>query len=252
MSLAAESDFLRRYARHVVLPQIGEEGQRALSQKSVLIIGAGGLGSTLAGFLAAAGVGRLGLVDADRVEVSNLNRQVVFETADIGQFKVDAVKTRIEEIEPACKVSALRERVRQDNAQTLIGAYDLVADGSDNFDTRLVVNRAAFAAKRPLVSAAISGTEAQISTFKAHQGEAHPCYQCLVASLPERAMDCAQEGILGPLAGMMASFQALEVIKELLGIGESLSGRLLRFDALSARWKESKLVRDPACPVCKS
>lgn len=242
--------FLRRYARHVVLPQIGEAGQAKLAGASVLVVGAGGLGATAAGFLAAAGVGRLVLCDHDRVELSNLNRQMLYETADIGQFKVDAAQTRIEEINPECAVIAHRGKLGADNAAALIASCDMVADGSDNFETRLALNLACIAARKTLVSAAISGFEAQLSTFKAHLGGANPCYQCLVSEIPMRERSCAQEGIIGPLAGVLASLQALEVIKEMLGIGESLSGRLLRFDALSTRWRESLLPRDAACVAC--
>lgn len=244
------TDYLRRYARQIVLPQIGEEGQARLAAASVLVVGAGGLGSSVAGFLAAAGVGRLVLCDHDRVELSNLNRQILFETADIGQFKVDAAQARIEEISPDCRVVTYRAKLDAHTAPAWLGECNIVADGSDNFATRLLLNQACVTARKTLVSAAISGFEAQLSTFKPHEGAAHPCYQCLVNELPQRERDCAQEGMIGPLAGALASLQALEVVKELLGIGESLSGRLLRFDGLAARWRESRLPRDPACCMC--
>lgn len=243
-------DNLRRYARHVVLPEIGEAGQDKLLASSVLVIGAGGLGSASLGYLAAAGIGRIGIVEPDRVELSNLQRQILFETADIGQPKVQAAADRLEEINPGARIELFPTRITAENAAGLIIPFDLVIDGSDNFSTRFAVAEACYHAQKTLISAAISGFSAQASTFKPHFGPPHPCYRCLVPHLPERETDCAQEGIVGPLAGLMGSLQALEAIKELLGIGISLSGSLWVYNALSAQIKTIALPRNPGCPLC--
>ena len=247
--LPAES--LRRYARHIVLPEIGEDGQRKLLAASVLLIGAGGLGSAAAGYLAATGIGRIGIVEPDRVELSNLQRQILYDTYDIGRPKAGAAQDRIEEINPDCQVELFQEIFADDNANSILKGFDIVIDASDNFATRFAINDACFAAKIPLISAAISGFYAQASTFKAYLGSPHPCYRCLIPETPEREIACAQEGIAGPLAGMMGSLQALEAIKELLGIGESLSGSLLIVDALSMNIRKITLPKDPHCSVCQ-
>ncbi len=241
---------LRRYARHIVLPEIGEEGQKKLLASSVLVIGAGGLGSSALAYLAASGIGRLGIVEPDRVELSNLQRQVLFETSDIGRAKVEAARDRIHEVNPECKVEIFSERLTVGNACALIKNFAIVIDGSDNFATRFALNDACFHEKKTLISAAISGFSAQLSTFKPYLGAPHPCYCCLVPDMPEREHDCAQEGIIGPLAGMMGSMQALETIKELLGIGESLSGYVLVIDALTLNMRKVALPRDAACKLC--
>lgn len=240
----------RRYARHIVLPEIGEAGQKKLLASSVFVVGAGGLGSAAIAYLAAAGIGRLGIIDGDRVELSNLQRQVLFEEADIGRPKVEAAADRIEEVNPACNVEIFPERLTEKNARSFIKNYDIVLDGSDNFETRFAVAAACMQEKKPLVSAAISGFSGQLSTFKPYAGG--PCYRCLVPEIPERAKTCAQEGIIGPLAGMMGSLQALEAIKELLLIGESLSGSLLTVDALSMDIKKLRLAQDEQCQYCNS
>jgi adenylyltransferase/sulfurtransferase len=241
---------LRRYARHNVLPEIGEAGQQKLLASSVLVIGAGGLGSASLGYLAASGIGRLGIVEPDRVELSNLQRQLLFETADIGRPKTEAARDRLEEINPGIKIETFPTRITAANAGDLIRSFDLVIDGSDNFATRFAVAESCYHGKKPLVSAAISGFSAQASTFKPYLGAPHPCYRCLVPEHPERDVDCAQEGIAGPLAGIMGSLQALEAIKELLAIGTSLSGSLLVWDTLNAQCKKLGLPRNPACPLC--
>jgi molybdopterin-synthase adenylyltransferase len=240
----------RRYARHIILKEIGEEGQKKLLASSALVIGAGGLGSAAIAYLVAAGIGRIGIIDGDRVELSNLQRQVLFEEADIGRLKVEAARDRVEEINPACKVEIFAERITADNARSIIKNYDIVLDGCDNFETRFVVAEACLKEKKPLVSAAISGFDGQLSTFKPY--EEGPCYRCLVPEIPERAKTCAQEGIIGPLAGVMGSVQALEAIKEIVGIGESLAGSLITLDVLSVDVKRLKLARDEQCPHCNS
>ena len=235
----------RRYARHIVLPDIGEAGQAKLLASSVLIIGAGGLGSSAIAYLAAAGIGRIGICEPDRVELSNLQRQILFETADIGRSKAQAAADRVHEVNPDCQVELFEEKITEENAKAMIKPFDLVIDGSDNFITRFAVADACAAEQKPLISAAVSGWQAQLSTFKPYAGG--PCYRCLVPVMPEREITCAQEGIAGPLAGMLGSWQALEAIKELLSIGESLSGSLLILDALSGNIRKTQLPRDPAC-----
>lgn len=246
----------RRYARHVVLPDVGEAGQQTLLASSALVIGAGGLGSAAIAYLAAAGVGRLGIVEPDRVELSNLQRQVLYEEADIGRPKAEAARDRIEEVNPGCQVELFAERLTDTNAKDIINRFfnssrgeGIILDGSDNFATRFALAAACAAERKTLISAAISGFSAHLSTFKPYLGAPHPCYRCLVPHLPEREIACAQEGIIGPLAGILGSMQALEAVKEVLGIGKTLSGRLLVIDALSMEIKTLALKKDPGC-VC--
>lgn len=243
-------DAKRRYARHLVLPEIGEGGQARLLASSALVVGAGGLGAAAIAALAAMGVGRIGIADFDRVELSNLQRQGLYETGDIGRLKVEAARDRVEELNPDARVEALPLRVGAENARALARGFDIVLDGSDNFATRFAVSDACLAERKALVSAAISGFAGQMSTFKAHEGAPHPCYRCLVPEAPPREISCAQEGILGALAGMMGHMQALEAVKELLDIGQSLSGRLIIYDALAGDFRSVVLVRDPECGAC--
>jgi len=244
-------DQIDRYARHLVLPEIGEEGQARLLGAKVLVIGAGGLGSPLLLYLAAAGVGTLGVIDDDRVDLSNLQRQVVHDSSRIGQPKVDSAAARLAEINPEVRVTAYRERLLPENALDLIAGYDLVADGSDNFATRYLVNDACHLAGRTLVSAAIMRFDGQLTTFRSHQGDL-PCYRCIFGDQPaaDPKQSCADVGVLGALAGTMGSLQATEVIKELLGIGESLAGRLLLYDALAASFRSVTITADPGCRLC--
>ncbi len=245
-----------RYARHLVLPEVGEDGQAKLLHSSVLVIGAGGLGSPLLLYLAAAGVGRLGVVDDDVVDLSNLQRQVVHDTSNIGLDKTISAKARLVEINPEVRAVPHRTRVTRETVMDLVSGYDLVADGSDNFPTRYLVNDACYLAGKTLVSAAIMRFDGQLTTFKAHQRsadqpEAHPCYRCLFGDQPEDPKEsCADVGVLGALAGTLGAMQATEVIKELLGIGDSLSGALLLYDALGATFRKIKAKADPACPLC--
>lgn len=245
-----------RYARHLVLPEIGEPGQAKLLESRVLVVGAGGLGSPLLLYLAAAGVGTLGVVDDDVVDLSNLQRQVVHDSADIGMAKVASAKARLAEINPEVRVVAHNERVTRETVLELVGEYDLVADGSDNFPTRYLLNDACYLAGKTLVSAAIMRFDGQLSTFKAHlrvpgQGDQHPCYRCIFGDQPEDPkQSCADVGVLGALAGTLGALQATEAIKELLGLGDSLSGRLLLYDALGATFRTVKVNADPACPLC--
>jgi len=241
----------RRYARHIVLPEIGEEGQEKLLKSSVLVIGAGGLGSSAIAYLSAAGIGKIGIVEPDRVELSNLQRQILFETADIGRSKAKATKDRVGETNPDCKVSIFEEKLTPKNGAELVKNFDIVVDGCDNFFTRFAISDACFAEQKTLVSAAISGFNAQLSTFKPYLGEGHPCYRCLIPEMPNFERTCAQEGIISPLAGIMGSLQALETIKELLSIGESLSGKLLIIDSLTMNIRKIKLPKDKKCVCAK-
>lgn len=243
---------VRRYTRHIVLPHIGEAGQHKLLQSAVLVIGAGGLGAAAIGNLAAMGVGTIGVADEDRVELSNLNRQLLYETGDIGRLKVEAAADSIHELNPDVQLVTHPLRVTAKNAESIIRDYQLVLDGSDNFATRFAVHDACYTLKRPLISAALSGFNAQISTFKAYLGAPHPCYRCYISETPEGEINCEQEGIIGALAVMMGSMQALEAVKELLNIGESLSGTLLHYDALKSAWRESTLTKDASCKLCCS
>ncbi len=241
-----------RYARHISLPEIGVKGQQRLLHSKVLVIGAGGLGSPLLLYLAAAGVGTLGVVDNDRVALSNLQRQVLFETADIGQPKVVSAEEKIHDLNPDITIIPYHDRLESSNADALIKAYDIIADGSDNFETRFLVNQRCLKQKKTLVSAAIMGFSGQLYTFKPYLGLPHPCYQCIYPELPPREATprCSEAGILGSIAGQMGTFQATEIIKELLGIGESLSGFMIVLDALAAEVRKVKVLRDPSCPCC--
>lgn len=241
---------IRRYARHIVLPELGGTGQLRLRAAKVLVVGAGGLGSPLLLYLAAAGVGTLGVIDDDRVDLSNLQRQILFETADQGQPKTVAAAERLNRLDPAVQVRAHQQRLDAANAHELIAGYDIVADGSDNLPTRLLVHDAALAQRKPLVSAAVQGLDGQLATYKAYLGPPHPCLRCLfdpdlaAGALPS----CAQGGVLGPVAGVLGTLQAVETIKEILGIGESLSGTLLTYDATAARFDRIRLRRRSGCP----
>ena len=245
-----------RYARHLVLPEIGEEGQDRLLKAKVLVIGAGGLGSPLLLYLAAAGVGNLGVVDDDRVDLSNLQRQILHDSDNVGQPKVESAVQRLKQVNPDVVVTPHETRITAANALDLIARYDVVADGSDNFATRYLINDACYLARKTLVSAAIMRFDGQLSTYKAYARTAeepaqHPCYRCVFGDQPADFKDsCADVGVLGALAGVMGTLQAGEVIKELLGIGDSLSGRLMLFEMLAAEFRQIKLRPDPDCALC--
>jgi len=245
-------DQIRRYARHIILPEVGGTGQARLIDAKVLVVGAGGLGAPLLLYLAAAGVGTIGIVDDDRVELSNLQRQVIHDGTAIGRTKVDSAADRVAAINPDVRVIRHPVRLDASNVDALVAAYDLVADGTDNFATRFLLNDACFRAGRTLVSGAILRFDGQLSTYKAHLGDGHPCYRCLVPAPPPDDVipSCAQAGVFGALAGTVGSMQAVEVLKEILGIGESLSGTLLLYDALSADVQRIRLPKDPHCPTC--
>ena len=241
-------DQIHRYARHILLPEVGGTGQARLLESKALVIGAGGLGSPLIMYLAAAGVGTIGVIDDDRVDLSNLQRQVVHSTERIGMAKAESARLAAAAINPDVRVIAHSERLTADNALDLIAGYDIVADGSDNFATRFLVNDACRLAGKTLVSAAVLRFDGQLATFKSPG----PCYRCLYPSEPPEGEvpTCAQAGVLGAMAGVMGTLQATEVLKELLGIGDSLSGSLLIVDALSTSFRKIRLKPDPACALC--
>lgn len=244
-------DQIERYARHIILKEIGGAGQQKLLAAKVLVVGAGGLGSPLLMYLAAAGVGTLGIVDDDTVSLSNLQRQILHHTADIGRPKTASAAESIAALNPDVTVMAHEERLTAANAIDLVSGYDLVADGSDNFETRFLVNDACYLAKVPLVSAAIGQFEGQLSTYRAFEGD-NPCYRCVFPERPPPGTvpSCAEAGVIGALAGVMGSLQAVEVIKEITGIGQSMAGRLTIYDALDARFRTLRLRRDPGCALC--
>ncbi len=242
----------QRYARHLILEEVGESGQARLMATRVLVVGAGGLGSPLLLYLAAAGVGTLGVVDDDTVDLSNLQRQVMHPTTRLGASKVESARETLAALNPEVRVEAHGARLGAGNVEPLVGAYDLVADGSDNFATRYLLNDACYRLAKPLVAASLAPFDGQLSTFKAHLGPPHPCYRCLYreAPPPDLIPRCETAGILGAVAGVMGTLQATEVLKEILGIGESLTGTLLMYDALGASFHRIRVLRDPQCPTC--
>ena len=247
---------VERYARHLVLREIGGPGQQALKASSVLVVGAGGLGAPAALYLAAAGVGRLGLVDADVVGLSNLQRQVLYGTWDVGRGKVVAAGQRLTTLNPHVALEPHPMMLDAGNASELVRDYDLVLDGTDSFETRFQVNAACYAEGKPLVSGAIGRWTGQLALFEAGltRGrplqERKPCYRCLVSEVPPDAETCSAVGVIGALAGVIGSMMAVEAVKHIAGAGETLSGRLLIYDALSAEMRTVGLGPDPACEVC--
>ncbi len=250
---AADRDFYDRYSRHLLLPQVGEAGQRRLQQARVLVLGAGGLGAPASFYLAAAGVGHLRIVDHDVVERSNLQRQIVHAEAAVGVAKVLSARERLLALNPHVDIEAVQARVSSDNVDALLQDVDVVLDGSDNFPLRYLLNDACIKHAKPLVYAAIERFDGQVSVFDAgRQRGVVPCYRCLFPEPPppEFAPNCSEAGVLGVLPGLAGVMQATEVLKLLLGMGEPLVGRLLRFDALQMRFRESRVSADPDCPVC--
>jgi molybdopterin/thiamine biosynthesis adenylyltransferase/rhodanese-related sulfurtransferase len=239
----------RRYSRHILIPEVGQEGQRKLLDAKVLLIGAGGLGSPIALYLAASGVGTIGLVDDDVVDESNLQRQVLHGVDRIGMRKVDSAELTLHGINPETNVVKHVERLDAGNVERLIGGYDVIVDGTDNFDTRYVLNDAAVRLRKPVVHGSIYRWDGQVTTFVPFEG---PCYRCMYPTQPpdELAPACSVAGVLGVLPGMIGMLQANEVFKLILGVGETLSGRLLMLDAMSTTFDEVRIWRDPACPAC--
>src|SRR6187401_1913993 len=242
-------DEIKRYSRHLIMPEVGMEGQKKLKAAKVLCIGAGGLGSPAALYLAAAGVGTIGLVDFDIVDVSNLQRQVVHTTDRVGDRKVESAQRTINALNPDVTVVAHEEMLVAENVERIIRGYDVILDGTDTFETRYILNDAAVAAGIPVVHASVFRFEGQLTTFVPYDG---PCYRCLYPTPPppELAPGCSVAGVLGVVPGILGLLQANEALKVLLGIGTTLSGRLLLFDALETEFTELKLRRDPNCPVC--
>lgn len=238
-------DEVERYARHLVLSEVGGPGQQALKRARVLIVGAGGVGAPAALYLAAAGVGTLGLIDDDVVGLSNLQRQIAFSTPEVGRPKVEAAAQRLEGLNPHIAIETFAERLTAENAQARIGAFDIVLDGTDDFQTRLWVNAACMATGRPLVSGALGRWNGQVGVFAGR-----PCYQCLTPEVPPDAETCARVGVVGALAGVIGSMAALEVIKLITGAGEALTGRLLLYDGLAGTARTVRVGADPHCPVC--
>jgi sulfur-carrier protein adenylyltransferase/sulfurtransferase len=244
------NDEIRRYSRHLILPEVGLAGQKKIKAASVLCIGAGGLGSPIAMYLAAAGIGKIGIVDFDTVDFSNLQRQILHTDADVGRSKAESARETIRGINPHCEVVIHNTRISSENALDLIGPYDIVVDGTDNFPTRYLTNDACVILKKPNVYGSIFRFEGQASVFAPHLGG--PCYRCLYPEPPPPGMvpSCAEGGVLGVLPGIIGCIQATEILKLAIGKGNLLVGRLLLFNALDMKFRELKLRRDPACPVC--
>jgi len=247
--VAFSHEEIQRYSRHLIMPEVGMEGQAKLKQAQVLLIGAGGLGAPLGLYLAAAGIGRIGLVDFDVVDASNLQRQVTYSTADVGRSKLEVAKERLAGINPHIQIDTYQERLSSENALDTFRSYQIVADGTDNFPTRYLVNDACVLLGKPNVYGSIFRFEGQASVFYAKEG---PCYRCLYPEPPPPGLvpSCAEGGVLGVLPGIVGTMQALEVIKLVLGEGDPLIGRLLLFDALKMRFRELKLRKDPECALC--
>jgi molybdopterin/thiamine biosynthesis adenylyltransferase/rhodanese-related sulfurtransferase len=245
-----DNDQIRRYSRHLILPEVGLAGQKKICRSSVLCIGAGGLGSPIAMYLAAAGVGRIGIVDFDTVDFSNLQRQIIHGTEDVGRPKAESARDTIKSINPTCEVLIHNTRLSSENAMEIIAKYDIVVDGTDNFPTRYLTNDACVLLKKPNVYGSIFRFDGQASVFAPHLGG--PCYRCLYPEPPPPGMvpSCAEGGVLGVLPGIIGCIQGAEILKLVIGKGTSLVGRLLLFDALDMKFRELKLRRDPECPVC--
>jgi molybdopterin-synthase adenylyltransferase len=247
-----DDDQLLRYSRHILLPELGIEAQQRFADARALVIGAGGLGAPSAQFLAASGVGTLTLCDSDNVDLTNLQRQILYASADVGRRKVDAAKARLAAINPEVRVETVPERIGPDELAPLVANADVVVDCCDNFATRHAVNRACVAARRPLVSGAAIRFDGQISVFDARD-PASPCYHCLFGEGEElEETRCAIMGVFAPVVGIVGATQAAEALKLIARVGEGLAGRLLLLDAWSMRWREVRIPRDPACPVCGS
>jgi adenylyltransferase/sulfurtransferase len=241
---------IQRYSRHIILSDVGGKGQKKLSHAKVLLIGAGGLGSPAGLYLAAAGIGTIGLVDGDVVDLSNLQRQILHSTATVGTPKVESGRKTLAALNPEITIKTYQMTVDADNIMGLLADYDLVLDGSDNFATRFLVNDACFFAKKTLISASMFRFEGQLTTIKPHAG--YPCYRCLYPEPPPAGLvpNCQEAGVLGVLAGTMGVLQASEAIKEILGIGETIADRLLIYDALEMKFRKVSRPKDPACRLC--
>ena len=248
--MTLSDDELARYSRHIVLKEFGGSGQLRLKAATVLVVGAGGIGSPAIQYLAAAGIGRLVLVDDDRVEPSNLQRQTIFRTQDTGIAKVEAAAAAVRGINPHVTVNVHPTRIGPANVATLLDGVDVVLDGCDNFATRFLVADAAYAARVPLVSAAVGQFEGQLGVYRGWEAD-RPCYRCFVGQDPERAeTSCAEDGILGPVTGVVGSLAALEVLRAVAPFGDDIAGKLLLVDLLSLRFRTIRLPKDPGCTCC--
>jgi adenylyltransferase/sulfurtransferase len=246
-----EDQELLRYSKQIMLPQIEIEGQQKIMDSTILIIGMGGLGSPTALYLAASGVGHIIIADFDQVELSNLQRQIIHGTSDIGDDKVNSAKAKMLEINPNIKVTIANEIVHTDNLSSLIKDVDVVLDGTDNFESRFEINKACVEFQKPLVSAAVIRLEGQISVFKGYEKD-QPCYQCLYSEEGNENESCVQNGVLAPVAGLVGTIQALQAIKVLLGLGDQLCGTLLLVDGLDLSFRKVKIGKDLKCPICNS
>jgi len=242
-------DQLDRYARHIILKQVGGSGQKKLLSSRVLVIGAGGLGSPLISYLAAAGIGTIGIIDDDIVDLSNLHRQIIHTTDQIGKPKTGSARDMVKRLNPDVNIITFTEKFAAKNAGNIVNNYDIIADGCDNFDTRFIVNDICLKLKKPFVSAALSQFDGQLSTFKGYLAD-KPCYRCFIPDHPGPVGNCAEAGILGAVAGVLGTMQAVEVLKELLEIGDSLAGKLMLYDALSTKSRTLILPKDPGCKFC--
>jgi len=240
---------LLRYSKQIMLPQIDVEGQQKIIDSTILIIGMGGLGSPTALYLAAAGVGHIMIADFDQVELSNLQRQIIHRTSDIGDDKVNSAKTKLLDLNPNIKVTIVNEILHTDNLSLLIKDADIVLDGTDNFESRFEINKVCVEFQKPLISAAVIRLEGQISVFKGYEKD-QPCYQCLYPKEGGENESCVENGVLAPVAGLVGTIQALQAIKVLLDLGEQLCGELLLVDALDLSFRKVKIVKDSECPIC--
>ncbi len=247
--MSYSEDWIERYSRHIILAEVGGEGQQKIGKAKVVVLGAGGLGSPAALYLAAAGVGELGIVDNDEVDLSNLQRQVLHHTTDIGRPKIDSASEKLSAINPDIKIKTYKTFVNSTNIMDIISDYDIIVDGTDNFPTRFLVNDAAVMAKKPLVHGAILRFDGQAFTVLPHEG---PCYRCIFREPPPPGSvpNCSQAGILGAVAGIIGTIQATEVLKLIIDKGKVLSGRLLILDALDMTFRETRIRKDPDCPIC--
>lgn len=241
---------IERYSRHIILPEVGGKGQTKLLKSRAFVLGAGGLGSPALLYLAAAGVGTIGIADGDAVDLSNLQRQIIHDTKRVGKAKVLSARESIEALNPDVEVIPFKGRLTVDNIRDVVRDYDVLLDGSDNFPTRYLMNDAAFFEKKTLVSGSMFRFDGQVSVFKPHEG--YPCYRCLYPEPPPKGLvpSCQEAGVLGALAGVIGVLQAVESVKELLGIGETLAGSLMIYDALSSSFRKVKVRRDPECALC--
>ena len=250
MNSVFSHDELQRYGRQMVLDRWGEEGQTKLKNSNILIIGAGGLGSSVLSHLACVGIGHIGIVDDDRVELSNLNRQIIHETGDIGSQKIMSAKERIYELNPHIDVTGYAIRLSSENASDLVASYDLIIDCVDNFQTRYVINQICYTLKKTWIYCAIRGFEGQLSSFDPAQQHNHACYQCFVPSVPHHYNDCSERGAVGSVLGVMGSLSVMEAIKIIIGYERPLYNTLLRYHALQCDFKKSQIMKDPECLVC--